>query len=102
MIPARADFARVRAERIVGCVLDLASSRRPRSAAFTDASLGNALDMAGSMTTMFDSASMRRAYFPRTTGPKLLRVYSARENPARLGGLSSALQMLTDMLSFSP
>lgn len=76
--PARAAFARVLGERALGRVLDLARSSSARSAALTDASFGNALETAGSMTTMFDSAAMRRAYFPRAIGPKSLRLYSGR------------------------
>lgn len=75
---ARRFCAHVRVERVVGRVLDFASSSWPRSAALTAASFGNALDTAGSMTTTLDSFAMRRAYFPRTTGPKSLRVYSDR------------------------
>ncbi len=76
--PAGAVFARVRVECAVGRVLDFASFSKPRSAALTDASLGNAFDTAGSITTTFDSIAMRRAYFPRTMGPKSLRLYSGR------------------------
>ena len=75
--PARRS-RRVRDERVVGRALDRASSSNARSAAFTDASLGNALDTAGSMTTTFDSVLMRLEYLPRTIGPRSLRLYSGR------------------------